>query len=157
MPRLEDFVADIARSGLVASLDVDRALDGLPRDPVQDAAIRLARVLVQERKLTAYQARKLLGGATKGFFLGGFRILRPIGEGGMGKVFLAVKNGTGNPVAIKVLPPKKALEEGNALLRFRREMDLSQRVKHPNLARTFDVGTEGDAYPLPDGLVLGDQ
>jgi serine/threonine protein kinase len=146
MSRLDDFVADIARSGLVASEEVSRILAELPREPIEDADRRLARALVQQQKLTAYQARKILGGATKGFFLGGFRILRPIGQGGMGKVFLAVKNGTGNPVAIKVLPPKKALEEGNALARFRREMDFSQLVKHPNLARTYDVGTEGDVH-----------
>ena len=58
----------------------------------------------------------------------------------MGKVFLAVREGTDDKVAIKVLPPKKALEEGQSLLRFRREMDLSRRVRHPNLARTLDVG-----------------
>ncbi len=49
-------------------------------------------------------------------------------------------------VAIKVLPPRKALEEENALRRFRREMDLSQRCSHPNLARTLSVGNDGDVH-----------
>ena len=45
-----------------------------------------------------------------------------------------------------MLPPRKALEEENALRRFRREMDLSQRCSHPNLARTLAVGNEGDVH-----------
>ena len=56
---------------------------------------------------------------------GRYRILRPLGEGGMGKVFLAARDRDGQQVAIKVLPPKRALQEEEALLRFRREMDLS--------------------------------
>ena len=86
-----------------------------------------------------------MAGATLGFFLGGYRLLRPLGEGGMGKVYLAV-NDDEHRVAIKVLPPRKALEEVNALRRFRKEMDLSQRCSHPNLARTLAVGNEGDVY-----------
>ena len=103
-------------------------------------------LLVQQGSLTAYQARKLLSGATRGFFLAGYRILRPLGEGGMGKVFLGSRDRDGQHVAIKVLPPKRAVQEEQALLRFRREMDLSRRVQHPNLARTIEVGREGDIY-----------
>jgi len=140
MSRLDDFVADIAASRLLDRGDLDRALAFFAREPDADAPARLARTLIQQRKLTPYQARKLLAGATRGFFLGGYRILKSLGEGGMGKVFLAAREGTPEQVAIKVLPPKKALEEHQALLRFRREMDLSRRVRHPNLARTLDVG-----------------
>src|SRR5205807_1709321 len=92
-----------------------------------------------------------------GFFLGGYRVLRQLGEGGMGKVYLAVKEGgDGQKVAIKVLPPKKALEEGQALKRFLREMELSQRVQHPNIARTLEVGLEGDVHFMVMEYVLGD-
>ena len=146
MARLDDFAADIARSGLVAPADLEQALVGFPRHPESDAAERLAQTLINRGRLTTYQGRKLLAGATRGFFLGGYRILRPLGQGGMGKVFLAAHEGTGERVAIKVLPPKLAAEESQALKRFLREMDLSRRVNHPNLARTFDVGQEGDVY-----------
>src|SRR4029077_8158809 len=43
-------------------------------------------------------------------------------------------------LAVKVLPPKKARQEERYLARFRREMDMSQLVRHAHLARTFDVG-----------------
>ncbi len=148
MPRLEVFVEDIARSRLIASADLDRVLADLPRAPEADAAVRLARALIGAAKLTPYQARKLLNGATRGFFLGDYRILRPLGEGGMGKVYLAVKEGTTQRVAVKVLPPKKAAGEVQALARFRREIELSQRVVHPNLARTLGFGEESGAHFL---------
>lgn len=146
MPRLEEFADDVARSGLVPRDELDRVATTLGEGPESEAAVRLARALIRRQSLTSYQARKLLTGATRGFFLGGYRILRPLGEGGMGKVYLAAREGTGERVAIKVLPPRKAAEERQALLRFRREMDLSQRAKHPNLARTIEVGSDGDVY-----------
>lgn len=147
MPALEDFLENVARSGLIPPEALDQAvadLDIVPSTP--DGAKRLARALIQKGTLTSYQARKVLAGATRGFFLGGYRILRPLGAGGMGKVFLAQHEVDGQRVAIKVLPPRRAAEEKQALLRFRREMDLSRRAIHPNLARTLDVGNERDVY-----------
>src|ERR1700741_2961135 len=99
---LDDFVENVARSGLVPPHVLSQARAALAPGPADDA-VRLARSLIHQDILTSYQARKLLAGATRGFFLGGYRILRPLGEGGMGKVYLAV-NDTGARGAIKVLP-----------------------------------------------------
>ena len=144
MLQLDDFAEKVALSGLVSTAELTQARAQVEPKPAADASLRLARLLVQQGLLTTYQARKLLAGATRGFFLGGYRILSPLGEGGTGKVFLAVNEQTFGKVAIKVLPPRKALEEAGSLVRFRREMELSQRCDHPNLARTLAVGTEGD-------------
>ena len=146
MARLDQFVANLAKSGLVAPFALERAQSQLPDGPSSDAAVRLARLLIQQGALTTYQARKVLAGATKGFFLGDYRILRSLGEGGMGKVYLAANQKDGLRVAIKVLPPSKAADGGQALLRFRREMELSRRMNHPNLARTLDVGRAGGVH-----------
>jgi serine/threonine-protein kinase len=145
IPRLEDFADNVLRSGLVPPEVLDLARDGLPPGPAGEAAIALARQLIEDKRLTAFQARKLLAGKTSGFFLGGYRLLKPLGEGGMGKVYLAEKDGA-RRVAVKVLPPRKMAEDQNALLRFQREMDLSLRCKHRNVARTLAVGAEGDVY-----------
>jgi len=145
MLRLDDFTANVATSGLVSPEVMAHVRAQLDPEPAADASVRLARRLIEGGWLTTYQARKLLSGATRGFFLGGYRLLRPLGEGGMGKVYLAVNNDQ-ERVAIKVLPPKRALEEENVLRRFRREMELSQRCSHPNLARTLAVGNEGDTH-----------
>src|SRR5271157_2590628 len=102
MVRLDDFTANLAKSGLVPPDVVTFITSQLDPVPADDRAVRLARQLIGGGWLTAYQARKLLSGATRGFFLGGFRLERPLGEGGMGKVYLAVNNDQ-ERVAIKVL------------------------------------------------------
>jgi serine/threonine-protein kinase len=145
MLRLEDFAAYIVRSGLVPADVVARIQAELPPGTPGQEAVPLARRLIQDRLLTPFQARKLLNGKIKGLILGGYRLLRPLGEGGMGKVYLA-ENDPGERVAIKVLPPRKAMEDENALARFRREMEFSRRCTHPNLARTLAVGSEEDVH-----------
>ncbi|AMV39460.1 serine/threonine-protein kinase [Planctomyces sp. SH-PL62] len=138
----DEFLECAERSGLVSRADLapHRARGG--RDDVEG----LARRLVQQGLLTQYQARKLLAGAVRGFILGGYRILRPLGEGGMGKVYLASHEEDGRKVAIKVLPPRRAQEETNSLARFKREMELSMRCDHPNVARTLTFGNDGDVH-----------
>lgn len=149
MPSLNDLVAHVVQSGLVPDAELDRAVEEISasaRAPgaLDDAATRLAQALIAAGALTPYQARKLMAGVTKGFFLGGCRLLRPLGEGGSSLVFLATRQDNGRSVAVKVLPPSKAAVESQTLDRFRREMDLSRRVKHPQVARTLAVGTEDD-------------
>jgi serine/threonine protein kinase len=48
------------------------------------------------------------------------------------------------------------MESEQALLRFRREMDLSRRVQHPNIARTLEVGTVDDVNYMVMEYILGD-
>jgi serine/threonine protein kinase len=156
MIRLDQFATAAVRSGLVPAevLARERAALAAPGDP--EAAVALAKRLIERGALTGYQARKLLAGATRGFFLGGYRILRRLGEGGMGKVYLAVRDADGHRVAIKVLPPKLASESQQALRRFLREMDLSRRAQHPNLARTLDVGVENGVHFMVLEYIPGD-
>ena len=156
MGRLDQFVADLERTGLIEPADLERARAGLAGGSDGDDPAGLARVLIDRGKLTPYQARKVLAGATRGFVLGGYVIRRPLGEGGMGKVYLATHRDRGGRVAIKVLPPRKALEEEQALRRFRREMDLSRRVDHPNLARTLEVGCEDGVHFMIMEYIPGD-
>ena len=146
MARLSDFVSNLKKSGLVDSTALERFRAQLPEGSESDAAARFARLLIKQGMLTTYQARKVLGGATRGFFLADYRILRALGEGGMGKVYLAAHKSDGQRVAIKVLPPSKAVGGSQSLIRFRREMELSRRATHPNLARTIDVGQAGDVH-----------
>ena len=144
---IEGLAAAVIASGLVPPNLVEVARAELPVGPAAEAPARLARLLIRRGLLTDYQASKLLMGVSRGFFLGGFRVLKPIGEGGMGKVYLARRESNGAKVALKVLPPRKQLESTHALARFHREIDLSKRVMHPNVARTLEAG-EQDGVPF---------
>jgi serine/threonine protein kinase len=49
-------------------------------------------------------------------------------------------------LAVKVLPPKRARAEERYLVRFQREMEMSQKVSHPHIAQTHEVGVSQGVY-----------
>jgi serine/threonine-protein kinase len=73
--------------------------------------------------------------------LGEYRILRPIGEGGMGSVFLGYSEKDHRHVAIKVLPDALASNQG-AIDRFHREAKSGALLNHPNIVRILGVGKD---------------
>jgi eukaryotic-like serine/threonine-protein kinase len=72
---------------------------------------------------------------------GRFRILRAVGEGGMGHVFEAYDSELAVRVALKIIRPEIA-SNPEALTRFRQEVRLARRITHPNVCRTFDIERE---------------
>jgi serine/threonine protein kinase len=72
--------------------------------------------------------------------LGGYRVLREIGSGGMGTVYEAEEDATGRRVALKVLPTAYAV--GPARERFDREARVLATLDHPNVVRRLDVGAQ---------------
>src|SRR5262245_2261984 len=73
--------------------------------------------------------------------LGPYRILSPIGKGGMGEVYRAQDARLGRDVAIKVLP-EQLTSDPEALRRFEREGRALAALSHPNILTIFDVGTQ---------------
>jgi tetratricopeptide (TPR) repeat protein len=69
---------------------------------------------------------------------GRFRVLRALGEGGMGQVFEAHDEELNVRVALKIIRPDIALSP-EALARFRQEVRLARRITHRNVCRTFDL------------------
>jgi serine/threonine protein kinase len=136
---VEDFLKAVLRSGLLERRQLKDAVRALSAEQRQDLQA-VADHLVRTGKLSRYQARKLLRGVALGLVLGPFQVLAPIGRGGMGTVYLARDGRNGQLVALKVLRPDHARKEERMLARFRREMELSQRVAHPHLAWTYEVG-----------------
>jgi len=65
--------------------------------------------------------------------IGSYEVLREIGRGGMGVVYLALDRRLDRRVAIKCLPDEVAREE-ESLARFRREARLLASLNHPNIA-----------------------
>jgi tetratricopeptide (TPR) repeat protein len=68
-----------------------------------------------------------------------YEIRRLLGKGGMGAVYLAHDVELGRDVALKVIAPHLASDPG-VLERFKREIQLSSIVTHPNVLRVFDLG-----------------
>ena len=84
-----------------------------------------------------------------------YRIVRWLGGGGMGRVYEVVDTELNERVALKVL---RAGLSDDAVERFRREVRLTRRVQHKNVARMFDIGDHvGDRFltmELVDGTSL---
>ncbi len=70
---------------------------------------------------------------------GRYRIVSPLGVGGMGIVYRAEDLTLNQPVAIKFLPPAVATNPA-WLARFRNEARLARTVTHPNVCRVHDIG-----------------
>jgi len=79
--------------------------------------------------------------------LGPYRLLREIGHGGMGVVYLAVRadDEFKKQVAIKLVQPGP--HNKNLLRRFRRERQILANLDHPNIARLLDGGTTEQGMP----------
>jgi hypothetical protein len=70
---------------------------------------------------------------------------RELGRGGMGAVYLARHLPTGRRVAIKIMLPHLAARD-DLLARFRREIDNTIALAHPNVVSVFDSGRDNDVY-----------
>ena len=90
-----------------------------------------------------------------GSILGGYRILGPLGAGGMGQVFRARDNDLERDVALKLLHPKLTFQP-RAMSRFRREARLLAAVHHPNIATLFGAFEHGGVRFLVMELVDGE-
>jgi eukaryotic-like serine/threonine-protein kinase len=70
---------------------------------------------------------------------GRYRVLRPLGAGGMGQVYLAEHEAIEKKVALKVLRPEYSRKE-DIVTRFQQEAISASRIKHPNVLDVFDFG-----------------
>jgi serine/threonine protein kinase len=93
----------------------------------------------------------------KGRLLGGrYHLDKVVGEGGMGIVYRARDQKTGDIVAVKVIRADIACET-RAVKRFLREAEAAGRLNHPGIVRVFDEGTDVEHYlvmELVEGLTI---
>jgi len=83
----------------------------------------------------------------EGMQIGPFKIIREIGSGGMGNVYMAerTKGGFDQTVALKFI--KFGMGSDKAVRRFESERSILARLQHPNIARLVDGGLTGDNHP----------
>lgn len=74
--------------------------------------------------------------------IGRYRVVGTLGQGAMGRVYLADDPGMGMKVAVKLIKRDNMLENEVILARFRREAALGARIRHPNIVAIYDVGQD---------------
>ena len=135
-----NFLALVRKSGV---LDEKRFAERfpdpseLPTDPME-----CANALIRAGLLTTFQAKQILSGKYRGLVLGVYKILRPLGQGGMGVVYLGEHTSLQRRVALKVLPGKYAQDQV-AVERFMREA----RRRPPSTTRTSSACTTSARGP----------
>jgi serine/threonine protein kinase len=92
--------------------------------------------------------------------IGGFRIIRKLGEGGMGVVYEAEQQNPKRPVALKVIRGGGHVDDNHVRM-FRREVQTLARLKHPGIAAIYESGHTEDgqhffAMELVRGETLGE-
>ena len=70
--------------------------------------------------------------------IGAYKVVRTLGEGSFGKVKLAIHNGTGQQVALKIIARKKLISRDMAG-RVEREIEYLQLLRHPHIIKLYVI------------------
>lgn len=147
---VDEFATTIVESGLIDADEVQLFIDNYPAKDARS----LARQLVNNKKLTRFQATVLMDGREQPMLLDRYIILDEIGSGGMGAVFKALHRQMDRIVALKILP-KAAVDSPDKVKRFHREVRAAAKLEHPNIVTAFDAHESKGIHYLVMSYVNG--
>jgi len=121
------------RAALQRQFDIHRLLgEGLPIDADDDA--------------TASPSVADVSAADMPRRLGAYEILRPLGHGGMGRVYLGRHVELGRPAALKILAARR--NDAGLAERFRAEVRAAAALGHPQIVQLYELGETSDGRPF---------
>src|SRR4051794_16119575 len=145
-PQASRFWHAAIKSGLLDEATLQASWDAIPEDKRTHDSVdrRLARQLVNAGRLTLWQAQQMLAGRWQGLRIDKYELQDVIGQGGMGRVYLARDTRLNRQVALKILS-RERMTNPRAMARFRREAKVGAQLQHENLVRIYD---EGEAHTV---------
>jgi serine/threonine-protein kinase len=115
------------------------------KQPAAKVPAKAAATPVAIRPATEDQAAKSASGEKSATTLGKYKLLKKLGQGGMGAVYKAQQTGLDRIVAVKVL--SKELSSKQAYVdRFKREASVMAKLNHPHILGCIDRGQERDYH-----------
>jgi len=84
-----------------------------------------------------------------------YKIIRKVGEGGMGEVYLAEDTHLKRPVAIKLIATD-VIRDSDQLRRFIREARVASALNHPNIITVYEIERTGDVHFISTEFVTGE-
>ena len=88
-------------------------------------------------------------------FAGRYQVIEDLGKGGMGRVYKVYDKEVREKLALKLLNPDIASDEGT-IERFRTELRLARTISHRNICRMHDLGRDGSTYFITMEYVPGE-
>ena len=151
---IEQFVERLTQSGLMSAQDLDFFQKQLPPERQPKDVQQLAQALVQQGKLTKYQAQAVYQGKVKGLVFGEYVVLDKLGEGGMGVVLKAQHRRMKRFVAVKMIS-RKSIGSPDAVKRFYREVEAAAKLNHSNIVQAYDASERDGIHYLVMEYVEG--
>lgn len=149
------FLVVVQKSGLVDAEPLRKHVMGLRSLPTPPRSMQeFARTLVNAGLLTDFHIKNMLRGRYKGFVVGKYKVLHPIGSGGMGTVYLCEHSTMRHKVAMKILPVKSTNDQVS-VERFFREARAAAGLNHPNIVRAHDIDKQDNLYYIVMDYVEG--
>ncbi|QDV32759.1 serine/threonine protein kinase [Tautonia plasticadhaerens] len=152
---MSDFDAEmlLERATLLGLISRDQANEA--RTDARDGTVDSIRSsLTRKQFLTSWQVGKLLKGEAAGFFFGGHEVLFHLAEGTFARVYRGRKQGSGEPVAIKVLR-QRFTQDTESVERFNHEAEAGMKLVHQNIVRIYDYGAQDNRHYMIMEFVEG--
>src|SRR5437867_13094681 len=83
-----------------------------------------------------------------------YRVIGPLGAGGMGEVYKAQDVTLERTVALKILPPE-LVRNDERVRRFMQEAKSASSLNHPNIVTIHEIGQDGEIHYIAMELVDG--
>ena len=122
----------------------------------EEMRVEIASLLASHRAAAGGFLQDRIKGALTAFFdtsvasgarVGPYRLIRELGRGGMGTVFLAERDDDEYRARVAVKLVRPGMDTEFILARFRRERQTLARLQHPNISRLLDGGTTATGLP----------
>jgi len=144
---------------LRAELDSLLAAERIGRERFATPAPALLADAVPEPTLDQLPDGASHTGSTAGERVGPYELLRPLGTGGMGEVWVARRADAAFKREVALKLPLQSLRHDFLVRRFERERDILAVLEHPNIARLYDAGVDEKGLPylameLVDGVPI---
>lgn len=125
-----------------------RAGDFLARPAIEEHAWSLGSATHSDAAAATSPSNRI------GLLINQYKILSPLGKGGMGEVWLAEDTQLHRQVALKLLPPKFTAQAGY-VRRFRQEAQAVIALNHPNIVTLFDFGQSDNGHFMATEFIDG--
>ena len=140
-----NFLENACGSDAELRLEIEKLLASFDDEFMENPAVGEVANLIIEPQI------KLAGGER----IAHYEIVRQIGEGGMGEVYLARDTRLNRKVALKVLPANLTDDDAR-LRRFKQEAQTASALNHPNIITIYEIGDAGGIHFIATEFVEGE-